>query len=113
MEARAKLRYSKVSPRKARQVINLVRGKDVEEAFHILHFTPKKAARLVERTLRSAVANAVNREEESIREEELFVKEAFVDGGISMKRLRPQPRGSAGVIRKRYSHITLVVSDEE
>lgn len=113
MEARAISRYMKISPRKTRQVVDLVRGKRVEEAFNVLQFTPKKAARLVERTLRSAVANAVNREETDVREEDLFVKEAFVDGGIAFKRLRPQPRGAAGVIRKRYSHITLVVADEE
>ena len=112
METRAVLRYSRISPRKARQVVDLVRGKDVEEAFHILRFTPKKAARIVARTLQSAVANAVNREETDVVEEELFVKEAYVDGGIALKRLRPQPRGAAGLIRKRYSHITLVVSDE-
>lgn len=112
MESRAVLRYTKISPRKARQVVDLVRGRGVEEAFHILQFTPKKAARLVEQTLRSAVANAVNREEAAVREEDLVVKAAFVDGGIGMKRLRPQPRGSAGVIRKRYSHITLIVADE-
>lgn len=112
METRAVLRYSRISPRKARQVVDLVRGKDVEEAFNILRFTPKKAARIVERTLQSAVANAVNREETDVVEDELFVKEAYVDGGIALKRLRPQPRGAAGLIRKRYSHITLVVSDE-
>lgn len=112
MKARAVLRYTRLSPRKARQVVDLVRGRGVEEAFHILQFTPKKAARLVERTLRSAVANAVNREDAAVREEDLYVKEAYVDGGIGLKRLRPQPRGSAGVIRKRYSHITLVVADE-
>ena len=56
---------------------------------------------------------AVNQEEATVREEELYVKEAFVDGGIGMKRMRPQPRGSAGVIRKRYSHITLVVANDE
>lgn len=113
MEAKAVLRYTKVSPRKARQVVDLVRGKGIEEAINILQFTPKKAARMVERTLRSAVANAVNQDEATVREEELYVKEAFVDGGIGMKRMRPQPRGSAGIIRKRYSHITLVVADDE
>lgn len=113
MEAKAVLRYTKVSPRKARQVVDLVRGKGIGEAMNILQFTPKKAARLVERTLRSAVANAVNQDEVTVREEELYVKEAFVDGGIGMKRMRPQPRGSAGVIRKRYSHITLVVANDE
>lgn len=111
MEARAKTKYIRISPRKARQVVDLVRGKSAEEAFHILQFQPKKAARFVEQTLRSAVANAVNREEGAAAESDLFVKEAFVDGGIAMKRIRPQPRGAAGVIRKRYSHITMVVAD--
>jgi large subunit ribosomal protein L22 len=113
MEARAILRHIRISPRKARQVVDLVRGKGVEEAFHILQFTPKKAARLVERTLRSAVANAVNNEDVSVREEGLFVKAAYVDGGIAFKRVRPMPRGAAGMVRKRYSHITVVVSDDE
>ena len=113
MEALAILRHTKISPRKVRLVVNLVRGKGVEEAFHILQFSPQKAARLVERTLRSAVANAVNREDATIREEDLFVKKAFVDGGIGMKRVRPQPRGAAAIIRKRYSHITLIVGDDE
>ena len=111
MEARAVLKYAKISPRKTRQVVDLVRGKAVEEALNILQFTPKRAAKLVEKTLRSAVANALNDEETPAREEELFVKEAFVDGGIAFKRLRPMPRGAAGQIRKRMSHITLVVSD--
>jgi large subunit ribosomal protein L22 len=112
MEARAVSRYVRISPRKARQVIDLVRGRAVEKAFHILQFTPKKAAQTIERTLRSAVANAVNHEEASAREEDLFVKEAFVNGAIAFKRIRPQPRGAAGYIRKRCSHITLVVSDD-
>lgn len=113
MKARAVSKYVKISPRKTRRVVNLVRGKSVEEAFNILQFTPKKAARLIERTLRSAVANATNKEDADVREDELVVKEAFVDGGISFKRIRPQPRGAAGVIRKRYSHITLVVGNDE
>ena len=111
MEARAVLKYAKISPRKTRQVVDLVRGKAVDEALNILQFTPKKAARIVEKTLRSAVANALNREEDAANEEDLFVKEAFVDGGIAFKRIRPMPRGAAGHIRKRMSHITLVVSD--
>ena len=77
MEARAILRYSRISPRKVRQVVDLVRGKDVEEAFHILQFTPKKAARIVERTLQSAVANAINREEETAVEEALLCERSI------------------------------------
>ena len=111
MESRAIAKYIKISPRKAKQVVDLVRGKGVEEAFHILQFTPKKASKIVERTLRSAVANALNQEEASVQENDLFIKEVFVNGGISFRRLRPQPRGAAGVIRKRFSHITMVVSD--
>ncbi len=113
MEAKAILRYAKISPRKVRQVVDLVRGKGVEEALNILQFTPKKAATLVERTLRSAIANAMNNEEATVREEDLFVKEVYVNGGIAMKRLRPMPRGSAGQILKRCSHLTLVVGDGE
>lgn len=112
MEARAVLKYAKISPRKTRQVVDLVRGKAVGEALNILQFTPKKAARLIEKTLRSAVANALSREEDAANEEDLFVKKAFVDGGIAYKRIRPMPRGAAGHILKRMSHITLVVSDE-
>ncbi|MDA0748752.1 MAG: 50S ribosomal protein L22 [bacterium] len=111
MEAKAISRYIRISPRKARQVVDMVRGKGVEEAFHILQFTPKKAAQIVRRTLRSAVANAVNKEDATVREEDLFVKEVFVNGAIAFKRIRPMPRGAAGHIRKRCSHITLVVSD--
>lgn len=112
MTARAVSRYVRISPRKVRQVVDLVRGKGVEEAFHILQFTPKKAARFVERTLRSAVANAANSEASAVREEDLYVQEAFVNGAIAMRRIRPMPRGAAGFIRKRCSHITLVVSDD-
>ena len=112
MEARAITRYVKISPRKVGQVIDLVRGKGVEEAFRILKFTPKKAAQIVECTLRSAVANAVNKDEAAASEEDLFVKEVFVNGGIAFKRIRPMPRGAAAQIQKRCSHITLVVSDD-
>ena len=89
---------------KVMQVVDLVRGKAVEQAFNILQFTPKKAATVVERTLRSAVANAVNAEESAVREEDLFVKEVYVNGGIAYKRIRPMPRGAAGHIafRGRY-----------
>ena len=111
MEARAITRYVRVSPRKVGQVMDLVRGKGVEEAFHILQVVPQKAAQIVERTLRSAVANALNTEDTAVREEDLFIKEAFANGGIAFKRVRPMPRGSAGQIRKRVSHITMVVSD--
>jgi len=100
-----------MSPRKARQVVDLVRGKAVESSLSLLHFTPKKAARVVEKTLRSAAANWDMKEGEKGSHEELFVKEIFVDGGIAFKRVMPMPRGSAGRVRKRFSHITVIVSD--
>ena len=83
----------------------------MESALNILHFAPKKAARVVELTVRSAAANWDNKEGEKGDHEDLFVKEIYVDGGISFKRLMPMPRGSAGRIRVRFSHITVVVSD--
>ncbi|MBI2950644.1 50S ribosomal protein L22 [bacterium] len=111
MEARAVARYVRMSPRKARQVVDLVRGKAVEAALSLLHFTPKKAARVVEQTVRSAAANWDTKEGAKGDHEDLFVKEIFVDGGIAFKRVLPMPRGSAGRVRKRFSHITVVVSD--
>ena len=111
MESRAVARYIRMSPRKARQVVDLVRGKAVEAALSLLHFMPKKAARAVEQTVRSAAANWDVREGEKGDHEDLFIKEIFVDGGIAFKRVLPMPRGSAGKIRKRFSHITVVVSD--
>lgn len=111
MEARAVARYIRMSPRKARQVVDLVRGKAVEVALNLLHFTPKKAARAVEQTVRSAAANWDIKEGNKGVHEELFIKEIFVDGGIAFKRVLPMPRGSAGRVRKRFSHITVVVSD--
>ena len=113
MEARAVARYIRMSPRKVRQVVDLVRGKSVEEAIDLLHFTPKRASVTVEKVLRSAVANASNREESSkLEPEDLVVKEIYVNQGPTMRRYRPGPMGRAGLIRKRSCHITVVVSDE-
>ena len=111
MESRAVARFVRLSPRKARQVVDLVRGKAVEAALNLLHFTPKKSARVVEQTVRSAAANWDTKEGEKGDHEDLFVKEIFVDGGIAFKRVLPMPRGSAGRVRKRFSHITVIVSD--
>ena len=111
MEARAVTRYIRLSPRKARQVVDLVRGKAVEAALSLLHFTPKKAARIVEQAVRSAAANWDTKEGEKGSHDDLFVKEIFVDGGIAFKRVLPMPRGSAGRVRKRFSHVTVIVSD--
>lgn len=112
MEARAKLRYLRMSPRKVRRVINLVRGKGVDDALNVLHFTRKRAALPIEKTIRSAVANYINgTESKKASTEDLFVRRAFVDGGFTMKRFRAGSMGRASRIRKRSCHITIVVSD--
>ncbi len=110
MEARAINRYIGTSPRKMRLVIDLIRGKSVDEALHILHFSPKHASRVAERVLRSAVSNLQNKDEASrLGPEDMLVKEAFVDGGFTMKRILPAPMGRAFRMRKRSNHVTIVV----
>src|SRR4029079_3187724 len=106
MEVQAKLRFLRGSPRKVRLVADLIRGKGVQEAVNILHFTNKHAAKDVEKLLKSAIANAENREE-PIDVDRLFVKEVFVDPGPSMKRFRPAPMGRGFRVLKRQSHVTI------
>ncbi len=114
MEARAINRYVGTSPRKMRLVIDLIRGRKVEEALSILHFQPKHAARTAEQVLRSAISNLQNKDEGGrIDNATLFVKEAFVDGGQMAKRVLPAPMGRAFRIRKRSNHITIVVAQRE
>lgn len=114
MEARAINRYVGTSPRKMRLVIDLIRGRGVEEALTILHFQPKHAARTAEQTLRSAVSNFQNKDESNrVDLAELFVKTASVDGGPTLKRISPAPMGRAYRIRKRSNHITIVVARRE
>ncbi|WP_124061121.1 50S ribosomal protein L22 [Gordonibacter sp. Marseille-P4307] len=111
MEARAIARYVRVSPRKARVVVDLVRGKSVLQAREVLAFTNRGIAECVEKTLNSAVANAEHLHH--VRPESLVVKEAYVDEGPTLKRIRPRAKGSASRIRKRSSHITIVVGTRE
>ncbi|HAN95865.1 MAG: 50S ribosomal protein L22 [Limnochordia bacterium] len=111
MEARAVARHVRISPRKARQVIDLIRGKDVEEALTILKFTPKGASPIVEKVLRSAMANAENNFEMDV--DALYVAECYVDQGPTLKRIRPRARGMADRIRKRTSHITVILRERE
>ena len=113
MEAVAKAKHIHQSARKVRQVLDEVRGKQVENAINKLHFTPKKAARVIEKTLRSAVANAINREGSDVDADKLFIKEAFCDEGPTMRRFRPRAMGRATIIRKRTSHLTIVVAEKE
>jgi large subunit ribosomal protein L22 len=110
MEAMAKVRYIRVTPRKARLVVDLIRGKRVGDALSVLKFTPNHASKVVEKLLRSAIANA---EQKNISDvDRLKVKKAFVDQGPSLKRVMPRAMGRANIIRKRSSHITLVLGDE-
>ncbi len=110
MEARAINRYIGTSPRKMRLVIDLIRGKRVDEALHLLHFSPKHASKVAEKVLRSAVSNLQNKDESGrLEPEEMRVKEAFVDGGMMMKRISAAPMGRAYRIRKRSNHVTIIV----
>lgn len=111
MEARAVARYVRVSPRKARLVVDLIRGKSAGEAATILRFTNKGAAEAVGKTLASAVANAEHNLK--VNPETLFVSEAFVNEGPTLKRIQPRAMGRAFRIRKRSSHITIVVKQRE
>lgn len=109
MQAAAHARYVRIAPRKVRVVVDLIRGKRVEEARAILKFVPKAGARVVEKTLRSAVANAVHNLD--LDEGSLYVARAFVDAGPTMKRVHPRQRGQAFPILKRSSHVTVVVRE--
>ncbi len=111
MEAKAIARFVRVSPRKARVVIDLIRGKSVVEAREILKFTNRGIAETVEKTLDSAVANAEYLHH--VRPESLVVKAAYADEGPTLKRIRPRAKGSASRIRKRTSHITVIVATRE
>ncbi len=111
MEAKAIARYVRVSPRKARIVVDQIRGKDVIRAREILAFTNRAIAETVEKTLNSAVANAEHNN--GANANQLFVKACYVDEGPTLKRIRPRAKGSAARIRKRTSHITIIVSTRE
>jgi len=111
MEATATLRYLKASPQKVRLIVDLVRGKKVGEALNILHFTKKTVARDLEKLLRSAIANAENKET-GADVDELVVSKIYVNEGPREKRVQPAPMGRAYQIQKRKAHITIHVSDE-
>jgi large subunit ribosomal protein L22 len=106
MEVRAQLRFLRATPRKVRLVADLIRGKDVQQAVNILHLTNKHAAKDLEKLLKSAIANAENRDE-PMDVDRMFVKEVMVDGGPSMKRFRPAPMGRGFRVLKRSSHVTI------
>ena len=112
MEAKAVAKYIRMSPRKVRMVVDLIRGKSVEEAMNLLHFTRKRSVAPVEKVVRSAVSNAMNKEEAAkLNPEDLFIKTIYVDEGPTMRRYNPGPMGRASIIRKRFCHISVIVSD--
>ena len=108
MEVTARLRHLQASHQKVRLVVDLIRGKDVEEAATILRTTKKSAAKPIEKLLKSAVANAENRDE-NVDVGKLYVKTAFVDGGPMLKRIRANTMGRAFRILKRRSHVTITL----
>ena len=111
MEATAINRYIGSSPRKMRLVIDLIRGLAVDRALEILHFSTKHASKDEEKTLRSAVSNLINSDDSTrVEPEQLFIKEAFVNVGPTLKRISPAPMGRAYRIRKRSCHLTIVVA---
>jgi large subunit ribosomal protein L22 len=110
MEARAKLRYVRLSPQKTRLVVDMVRGKRIQEALNILKFSPQKAADVVSKLVSSAVANA---EQQGVSDVDcLFVKTISVDQGPVLKRFLPRAQGRATKIRKPTSHITVVLDEK-
>lgn len=111
MDAKAVVRFSRIAPRKARQVIDMIRGKRVSDAQTILKFTPRFAAEVIGKVLNSAVANAENNH--NMNRDSLYISEAYVDQGPTMKRYMPRAQGRASAIHKRTSHITIVVAEKE
>ena len=110
MEAKAIAKTVRIAPRKARLVMDLIRGKQVGEAYAILKHTPKAASPIIEKVLKSAIANAEHNY--NLEVDRLFVKEAYVDEGPTLKRFRPRAQGRAGLILKRTSHIHIVVAEK-
>jgi large subunit ribosomal protein L22 len=111
MEVRSIYKYARISSQKARQVTRAITGMPVSQALSVLDFTPKKAAFLVGKVLRSAVANAENNHE--LDAEELVVRSAVATPGPTIKRIMPRARGSAAPIKKRMTHITVVLGAKE
>jgi large subunit ribosomal protein L22 len=109
MEVKARLRFVRIGPRKARLVADLIRGKGSEEALNILMFTKKAAAKIISKLLKSAIANATQKK--TIDIDRLYIKKITVDQGPTMKRFQPRALGRATMIRKRSSHITIVLDE--
>lgn len=104
-EAIATLKYARISARKVKIVADLIRGKDAKEALAIVKFTPKASSEIIEKLLKSAIANAENNHD--MKHKNLYVAEIYANQGPTLKRIRPAAKGSAVRIRKRTSHITI------
>ena len=111
METKATAKTVRIAPRKARLVIDLIRGRDVKEAQAVLMFTPRGASPIILKVLNSAIANAENNNNANI--DNLYVKECYVNEGVRLKRLLPRAKGQGDIIQKRTSHITVVVAERE
>ena len=110
MEVKSYSKYVRISPKKAREVARILPGKKATEGVSMLKYIPRKAARLLDKTLKSAMANAENNS--NLNADDLIIKEAIVDEGPSLKRFRPCARGSSHPYKKRMSHLRIVLSDE-
>lgn len=110
MEAKASATYVRIAPRKVQIVLDLIRGEDAEKAMAILKHTPKAACEVLEKVLKSAMANA---EVKNMDTSKLYVAECYVNQGPTLKRIRPRAQGRAYIIRKRTSHITIVLKEAE
>jgi large subunit ribosomal protein L22 len=111
MIAKAKGRFIRIAPRKARLVVDLVRGKNTDEALGLLRFTRKGATKIVQRLIKSAVSNAEQRNDVNV--DNLYISKATVDGGPALKRFRPAPMGRALRVLKRTCHITIELDERE
>lgn len=111
MEIRATAKFVRVSPQKARLVVDLIRGKKAEEAINILHFTKKRVTRQIEKVLRSAIANA-EQKNENVDVDRLVVSKVYVNEGPRTKRIRPAPMGRAYRYQRRITHITVAVEEQ-
>ena len=111
LQASATLKYARISSRKVKSVADLIRGKDADEALAIVKFTPKASSEVIEKLLKSAIANAENNH--GMKHEKLYVAEIYANQGPTLRRIRPAAKGSAVRIRKRTSHITIVLKERD
>ena len=111
LQAKATLKYARISSRKVKIVADLIRGKSAEEALAIVKFTPKASSAIIEKLLKSAIANAENNH--GMKSNKLYVDQIYANQGPTLRRIRPAAKGSAVRIRKRTSHITIVLKERD